>query len=142
MSAKKVFHTAMSGDRKFPIWVMKSRQDERLPAGAAQDVVLHEAAAEHEGLELQGRIEDPEEAEDDLQGPLGADGEGEAAVLRRRLRHSPSSCVPRSLSMPCFTLPAALGMAASGSHQGSSKSWAMQLVGVTASATGFPSTLS
>ncbi len=36
-------------------------------------------------MELQGGIEDPEEAEDDLQGPLGPDGEGEPAVLRLAL---------------------------------------------------------
>ena len=45
-------------------------EDEGLPAGVGQDDGLHEAAAEHEGLELQRGIEDPEEAEDDLQGPL------------------------------------------------------------------------
>ncbi len=56
-------------------------EDERLAAGVAQNVGLHEAAAEHEGLELQGGIEDPEEAENDLQGPLRPEREGEAAVL-------------------------------------------------------------
>ena len=35
-------------------------EDEGLPAGVGQDVGLDEAAAEHEGLELQGGIEDPE----------------------------------------------------------------------------------
>ena len=64
-------------------------EDEGLPAGVGQDEVLDEALAEHEGLELQGRIEDPEQAEDDLERPLRADGEREAALLAP----SGSSCL-------------------------------------------------
>ena len=44
--------------------------DERLPLGVGQDVGLHEAAPEHEGLELQGGVEHPEQPQDDLQRPL------------------------------------------------------------------------
>ncbi len=54
-------------------------EDERLATGIAQDVVLDEASTEHEGLELQCGVEDPEQAENDLERPLRADGEREAA---------------------------------------------------------------
>ena len=82
-------------------------EDEGLPAGVGQDVVLDEAPAEHEGLELQGRIEDPEQAEDDLEHPLGADGEREAAAPAPS---GPSASLPCPVSsiVPCpvSTLPA------------------------------------
>ena len=78
ISAKNVFHTAMSGDTKFPMWVMKSPRTKGCPLALARMMCLDEAAAEHEGLELQGRIEDPEQAEDDLEHPLGLKTGGRA----------------------------------------------------------------
>ena len=68
-------------------------QDEGLPAGVGQYERVHEAAAEHEGLKLQGGIDDPEQAQNDLEHALGADGEGEAAVLSCFL----VQCVPAAL---------------------------------------------
>ena len=82
ISAKKVFHTATSGATKFPMWVMRSPRTKGCPWRWAGCTSLDEAPAEHEGLELQGGVEDPEQAEDDLEHPLGADGEWEAAVRR------------------------------------------------------------
>ena len=119
-------------------------QDEGLPAGVGQDVVLHEAVAEHEGLELQRGIEDPEQAEDDLQDPLGADGQREAAVLLRLLVVGARVAVHALLYAtggPVDRRVRGSGVRASG-RQGSWKSCAMQFVGVIASATCFPLTLS
>ncbi len=59
-------------------------QHEGLALRVGQDEARDEAPAEHEGLELQGRVEDPEQAEDDLEDALGADGEREAADLAGR----------------------------------------------------------
>ena len=78
ISAKKVFHTATSGATKCPMWVMRSPRTKGWPV-AWQDERVDEAAAEHEGLELQGRIEDPEQAEGDLEHPLGPDRRRETA---------------------------------------------------------------
>jgi hypothetical protein len=51
--------------------------------GLAARIVLEEgdeALAEHEGLELEGGIEDPEATEDDLERPLGVDDRGEVSL--------------------------------------------------------------
>ena len=128
-------------------------EDEGLPAGVGQDVVLDEALAEHEGLELQGGVEDPEQAQSDLEPPLRADGQREAAVV---------VVVFVLLRAPigAHALVYATGGVGDGRvraarrgrrgrrgcrgwrGQGNWKSWATQSVGVTASATGFPPTLS
>ena len=56
-----------------------------------------EALAEHEWLELQGRIEEPEETQDDLEDPLGGDGEREPSRRRdvRRTRGAYDLSCPR-----------------------------------------------
>ncbi len=54
--------------------------DERLAGGVGEDERVDEALAEHVRLELEGRIEDPEEAEDDLEGALGAQDRGDVPI--------------------------------------------------------------
>ena len=120
--------------------------DEGLALGVGQDVGLDEAAAEHERLELQGGIEDPEEAQDDLQDALGRDGQGEAAA-------GPAAFVLLVVALPELV---SSSMALDSGYRagpgwsvrpgpplcgrcqaelGSKKSWLMQFVGVTATAT-------
>ena len=113
-------------------------EDEGLPAGVGQDVGVDEAPAEHEGLELQGGVEDPEQAEDDLEDPLGADGEREAAVLAPLVRSRAPAACPGRCPCPALRYRRPAGWPGQGG-EGSWKSWAMQSVGVTASATGVPS---
>ena len=136
ISAKNVFHTATSGATKLPMCVMKSPSDEGLAAGVGQDARVDEAPAEHEGLELQGGVEDPEQAEDDLQRALGADGEGEArrAAVPRRASVLRAPVAVHAL----VTLPAACRMARSGPIGGRAvgSPGRCSRVGVTASATG------
>ena len=73
----------MSGDKKLLRCVIRSPTTKGWPDGVGLENA-DEALAEHERLELQGRIEQPEEAEDDLEHPLGAHDEGEP-VRRQRL---------------------------------------------------------
>ena len=63
--AKNVFHTAMWGPTKWPTLVMI-----QLITGLALCIVQQigggESLAEHEGLELQAGVKQPQETEDDL----------------------------------------------------------------------------
>ena len=71
MSAKKVFQTATWGPTKLPTFVMIHRIDVGLAVRVVQEVGRGEAAAEHERLELQTGVEEPEQSQDDLEDPLG-----------------------------------------------------------------------
>ena len=122
--------------------VIRSPTTKGWPLALGRMNEFDEAAAEHERLELQGGVEDPEQAQDDLEHPLGADGQREAA----RRRPAPGSS--RSLVH-------ALTYATGGLRDGRVRAagvWARPsgqlevlgdaVVGVTASATALPFTLS
>ena len=67
MSAKKVFQTATWGPTKLPTLVMIHRIDVGLVLGVVQQVGRGEATAEHEGLELETGVEEPEQSQNDLE---------------------------------------------------------------------------
>ena len=60
-----------------PLCVQPSVTEAQLALGVGQDEGADETPPEHEGLELQGGVEDPEEAEHHLQDALAPDGERE-----------------------------------------------------------------
>ena len=135
--------------------------DEGLAVGVGEDEGVDEALAEHVGLELEGCVEDPEEAEDHLEGALSAQDRAgcpdrlgtrvSASRLGPRLARRRLHPVRRCLRALC-PRPWVYGQRYrpdSGAlgrpdrdgwlrRYGSRKSWVMQLVGVAATATGWP----
>ena len=79
ISAKNVFHTAISGATKFPMCVMRSPTTKGWPWALARMLASTKPRPNMNGWNCRARVEDPEEAQDDLQDALGRDGQGEPA---------------------------------------------------------------
>ena len=74
--AKRAFQTPTSGEMKCPRVVDQPGDRLGLTGSVGRDVGGNELVSEHERLVLQRRVEDPEQAEDDLERPLGSNWRG------------------------------------------------------------------
>ena len=110
ISAKNVFHTAMSGDTKFPMCVMKSPRTKGCPLALARMLSSTNPRPNMKGWNCSAasRIQNRPRT------TWSTRCERTASGKRLGAASSSSWCVPASLSMPCFTLPAPPGIAVSG----------------------------
>ena len=149
ISAKKVFHTAMSGETKFPMCVMKSPRTNGCPLALARMLFSTKPRPNMKGWNCRAasRIQNRPRMTWSARCERTASGKWLCSSAPAR----PAAC-PRRCPCPALRYRRPAGWPGQGrtgqldgfswTGQGSWKSWAMQSVGVTASATGVPFTLS
>ena len=143
ISAKKVFHTAMSGDTKFPMWVMRSPRTKGCPLALARMLVSTKPRPNMKGWNCRAASRIQKRPRTTWSTRWERTASGKRLWGRSAARPPPAPRSRPGAPVAVHALPYATGAPADGqasgpAAQGSSKSWVMQLVGVTASRHGLP----